>query len=110
MDEAASPSLSNLNCINLDLSRKHRDKAGVLLCSWRPASLLWLVSDVCVCVCVCVNMKHGEIGTEETETPTQERRKEISRIMVKGNPKKTDMQTAQIAGVDQKTGRKLFKK
>ena len=65
---------------------------------------------VCVCVCVCVNMKHGEIGTEETETPTQERRKEISRIMVKGNPKKTDMQTAQIAGVDQKTGRKLFKK
>ena len=65
---------------------------------------------VCVCVCVCVNMKHGEIGTEETETPTQERRKEISRIMVKGNPKKTDMQTLQIAGVDQKTGRKLFKK
>ena len=63
-----------------------------------------------VCVCVRVNMKHGEIGTEETETPTQERRKEISRIMVKGNPKKTDMQTAQIAGVDQKTGRKLFKK
>ena len=65
---------------------------------------------MCVCVCVCVNMKHGEIGTEETETPTQERRKEISRIMVKGNPKKTDMQTLQIAGVDQKTGRKLFKK
>lgn len=61
-------------------------------------------------VCVCVNMKHGEIGTEETETPTQERRKEISRIMVKGNPKRTDMQTVQIAGVDQKTVRKLFKK
>lgn len=42
---------------------------------------------------MCVNMKHGEIGTEETEMPTQERRKEIPRITVKGNPKKTAMQT-----------------
>lgn len=63
MDEAASPSLSNLNCINLDLSRKHRDKPSVLLSSWKPASLLWLVSDVSVCVCtrVCVCLLQGGI-------------------------------------------------
>lgn len=82
-----------------------------VLLGWTESTGCWKQKHTKARKCVCVWTRTcGEIGTEETETPTQERRKEIPRIMVKGDPKKTAMQTVQTAGVDQETGRKLFKK